>query len=454
MRPSFLEEGPPLSDTSAQMIIASLPLLAAHAPLMWRPPVLSVLSFALVLLAIALLPQLAPHQWERERWRALGMTVLAAPTVFWLGRVQPQMLGHALLEYLRFMALITALYVTAGGIALTLPPLHRTSRRVAALAVGACLASLIGTTGASMLLLRPFLKACPDSKQHAFRVVYFILIVSNVGGLLTPLGDPPLYLGFLGGVPFFWTLTLFWPWLVGLATLLLCFWLQDFWATRRDLLIGKPASSLTFKGTQNLLCLALVLFIVLAPSIVSLPTGVSEVLLALISIVSWLVTPRSLREEACFDWAPLREVGLLFAAIFLTMPPSLALLAYVAPSLPLNASPDFFWASGLVSSCLDNAPTYLTFVGAAAAKLHAGALTPGALLAAGRQGENYLTAISIGSVVMGGLTYIGNGPNLMVRAVAQAEGIATPSFLGYFVRAGLLLLPLLMFVATYFLDLA
>ena len=400
-----------------------------------------VAPFALLLLAIAVLPLAAPHFWERNRSKAIVCAVLGVPVVGWCIANDASLLGHAAHEYVSFILLIGALYVISGGILLTgdLPatPLVNT----AFLAVGAVLANFIGTTGASMLLIRPVLRTNSERRLTRHLPVFFIFIVSNAGGLLTPLGDPPLFLGFLRGVPFEWTLSL-WPiWLVVNGALLTLFFAWDSLAWRRESKadLARDAAEvrpLRLTGAVNFAWLALVL-------VAAFPSSPwRELLLVAATLGSVLSTPSRLRRDNGFTLGPVIEVAVLFAGIFATMIPALELLRSAGPALGIREPWQFFWLSGGLSSFLDNAPTYLTFFSLASGlgPPAEGAGLPVALL----------TAISAGSVLMGANTYIGNGPNFMVKAIAEAEGVRMPSFFGYMAYSALILLPIFGLVTLLF----
>jgi Na+/H+ antiporter NhaD/arsenite permease-like protein len=393
---------------------------------------LHILPFAAMLIGIAVLPILVPHRWEHPLAPAVLSAVCAIPAILdaalsgGLGEI-----GEGLEEYVSFIALIAALYITAGGIHISGNPRGTPRINTAFLAIGAVAASLIGTTGASMLLIRPVLDANRERKLKTHIVVFYILIVSNTGGLLTPLGDPPLYLGYLNGVPFFFTLRLFPAWLIAQALLLTMFFVWDrrMYAResaadlRLDVLDQTP---LRMDGTVNVgLALAIV-----AVAAAGTTAPWREVLFALVIATSLVVTPARVRAANTFHYGPLREVALLFLGIFITMVPALEALRHQAPNLPVGTTTGLFFLTGALSSALDNAPTYLIFANLAAERAGVGGDL--GLLAA--QAPDLLAAISIGAVFMGANTYIGNGPNLLVKAVAESAGdakVSMPNFLAY-----------------------
>ena len=424
------------------------------------------LPFAGMLLSMALLPLIAPQLWHHHfgKITAGWVFVFLAPFALVMG---PALAGAALVhtllaEYVPFILLLTALFTATGGIYVR-GNLHGTpALNTAILALGAVLASVMGTTGASMLLIRPLLRA-NDNRQHAVHVVvFFILIVSNAGGSLTPLGDPPLFLGFLKGVDFFWTLKHLLPetlFLVG--TLLTLFYLIDLWYYRREgVLSADPTPDdprLGVDGVVNFLPLLAIVGLVLTSgtwkpgiefsvmgTVVGLEQGVRDVALVGVTLASLALTPKAVRAANQFSWLPMKEVAKLFAGIFLTMIPVLAMLkagesgAFAAVARAVTGTDGqpvpwaYFWGSGLLSSFLDNAPTYLVFFNLAGGDPQALMTTLAPTLA----------AISAGSVFMGANTYIGNAPNFMVKAIAEERGVRMPSFFGYMAWSCSILLPL------------
>lgn len=388
-----------------------------EAPVPW----LAVAPFVILLLGIAILPLIRGHWWEKNRNKALFTALVAVPAAVWILFLRAPLLAHAAEEYVAFIILLGSLYVTAGGLVVRGEIRASPFANAGILAGGAILASLIGTTGASMLLIRPFLRAnrVRDGVRHL--PVFFIFIVSNAGGLLTPLGDPPLFLGFLRGVPFTWTLRLFPEWMFAVGVLITVFFAIDWWTFRQGggsaELDRKPVS---VAGLHNLIFLAMIV-----GSAAFLPAIAREGTMLAAAAGSLYTTRRELREENGFTYNPIAEVAILFLGIFITMQPALELLRALGPKLGVDTPGDFYWASGLLSSFLDNAPTYLTFFTIAQS-----VPLEGATLIAGVP-EPFLIAISLGAVLMGANTYIGNGPNFMVKAIADEAGFKTPSFFGY-----------------------
>jgi len=405
-------------------------------------PLYTVLPFILMLLAIAVLPLSTPHWWEQNRNKLLVASVLGLPIlVLYAGR-QPEALLRMGEEYLSFIVLLAGLYVISGGVLLRGDLVATPLTNTGFLAVGSVLASFVGTTGASMLLIRPLLQTNRERTRVKHTVVFFIFTVSNVGGMLTPLGDPPLFLGYLQGVPFTWTFRL-WPyWLLMTGLLLAAYFVWDstqyarepISAIRRDRAQREP---LRIRGAINALWLA---GVVLAVAFLREP--VREIaILALAGISLWR-TPREIRRANGFTSYPITEVAVLFFGIFLTMIPALELLRLRGAELGVTHPWQFFWATGVLSSFLDNAPTYLAFL----------ALGQGLGLANEVVGvpHTILVAISVGAVAMGANTYIGNAPNFMVKSIAEEAKVKMPSFFGYMLYSGLALFPLFVAVTIIF----
>jgi len=400
------------------------------------------LPFAGLLLAIAILPLAAPHFWDSNLRKLAVAGALALPVLSLYAQVRPGALGHAASDYVSFIVLLGGLFVISGGILLE-GDLQATTRTNAfLLGAGALFASFIGTTGASMLLIRPLLQTNRERKRVTHTVVFFIFLVSNIGGCLTPLGDPPLFLGYLAGVPFAWTLRLLPEWLFTVVLVLAVYVVWDrrerareaVADLKRDFYEVRP---LRIAGKDNLVLLAGVL-----AAVALLQAPWRELVILGLAWLSYSRTDRALHEANRFTFRPILEVAALFAGIFVTMLPALDLLRARGAELGVREPWQFFWASGMLSSFLDNAPTYLTFLALARGL----GLTPEV---AGVPHE-ILRAISLGSVFMGANSYIGNGPNFMVRAIAEERGVRMPSFGGYMVYSGAVLLPIFAIVTFVF----
>ena len=433
---------------------------ASQMSLLWGVP------FVGILLSIALCPLLTPVFWHHHFGKVSAAWALAFllpfALVFGPGLMTASLVHALLAEYIPFIILLTALYTVAGGIFIR-GNLHGSPQlNTGILALGAVLASVMGTTGASMLLIRPLIRANDNRKHAAHIVVFFIFIVSNAGGSLTPLGDPPLFLGFLKGIDFFWTVRHIFPetlFLVG--SLLAIFFFLDRWYYRNEGVLARDPTPDTprfgIDGAVNFWLLGVVVVLVLISGIwkpgisfdvagtdVGLPGLVRDIGLILVTLLSLKITAAKVHSDNQFTWGPMQEVAKLFAGIFLTIIPVIAMLragadgpfsAIVAAVTRPDGQPDpamYFWASGLLSSFLDNAPTYLVFfnlAGGDPAVLMTGLATT-------------LAAVSAGSVFMGANSYIGNAPNLMVKAIADDRGVKMPSFFGYMLWSGAVLIPL------------
>jgi Na+/H+ antiporter NhaD/arsenite permease-like protein len=439
-------------------------------------PLISILPFVVLLLTIAVAPLAVPHWWHSNRNKALVAALVALPVLLQLGIAVGEpgraVLGEKAHEYLGFIVVIGALFVITGGIriegSLSGTPLVNTG----VLGIGAVLANLLGTTGASVLLIRPLLRANKSRRRTTHIVVFFIFVVSNCGGLLTPIGDPPLLLGFLKGVPFEWTLRLWPQWLTASAVLLAVFnvWDQTIFdreererpgSQLEQVMIHEP---LRVRGGAAMASLIGVLVTIVsagraAAGGLAWPTGMQEGIIAMLAVTAYLATSREARERNAFTFGPLVEVAVLFAAIFVTMAPALEILnawsqgarTVLGMSFGVSQPWQFFWTAGAVSSVLDNAPTYLAFAASAAGLQGVPAHGPfiGALTL-DPETARILAAIATGSVFMGANTYIGNAPNFMVKAIAEENGIKMPSFFGYMAYSGGILLPIFVAITLLF----
>jgi Na+/H+ antiporter NhaD/arsenite permease-like protein len=429
-------------------------------------PVWTATPFVALLACVALLPILRGNWWHSNRNKTLVSMGLAVPTAIYLvaigGKTQGEsthLLWHEVGEFASFIVLLTSLYTIAGGIVLTgdIPAKPRTNTLF--LAVGAVLANFIGTTGASMVLIRPVLRINRQRRRRSHLPIFFIIIVSNTGGLLTPLGDPPLFLGFVQGVDFVWTLRLWPQWLFVNGLVLAAFHRWDVLAYRREPIEALRHDSairhrlrLSGLGVNGFLMLGVLLAVIaqsrtfgqkagqiLGAGDLTLQKPWGELAIVALTALSLLLTRRSLRRINGFAWGPMIEVAVLFAGIFVTMAPALALLHRHGPELNLTEAWQFFWLTGLLSAFLDNAPTYLTFATLASA--------PHDLRWLSANSPAILAAISCGTVFMGALTYVGNGPNFMVKAIAEEQRFKMPSFFGYMKYSFGILMPALV-VAT------
>lgn len=447
-------------------------------------PLWSVIPFVGILLSIAIAPLINEHWWHHNfpKVSAAWAIVFAVPYLFAYGGAAVHDILHIyLLDYIPFIILLWGLFTAGGGIVIKGTLAGTPAVNTVMILIGTLLASWMGTTGASMVLIRPLLRANKNRKSRVHIVVFFIFLVSNIGGSLTPLGDPPLFLGFLHGVPFFWTMNLL-PEMVGISVVLLAiFFVFDTIKYKKEAAEQSDApvpeaedrEPVRVEGLHNLIFLLGIMGAVLMSGVakfgdvtvlgihMTVQSIMRDVIIIVMGLLSLKFTAKELREANEFDWFPIKEVGYLFAGIFMTIVPALAILkagdkgalAFVVTAAKDEAS--YFWITGILSSFLDNAPTYLTFFTSALGKL---GLTEPQIAAALRTTEDayasiadpeklrlfvsYLKAISVGAVFMGANTYIGNAPNFMVRSIAEQNGVKMPSFFGYMAWSGAILMPL------------
>ncbi|MGZ5487876.1 MAG: sodium:proton antiporter [Candidatus Aminicenantales bacterium] len=401
----------------------------------------AIVPFVGLLLSIALLPLRAPHFWESHKNKALVAFLWSLPVAIYFLFNMPHELVLSLKDYASFLLLLTALFIISGGIVLRGDLKATPEVNTLILAIGAVLANFIGTTGASMLLIRPLLQTNSERKHTIHIPIFFIFLVSNIGGCLTPLGDPPLFMGLIKGVPFFWTLRLFPIWALMVGGVLLIFYVFDNMKYRqeecRDIIRDRQrVVPMRLAGTINFLWLAGVI------AAIFLPFPSREGVLILMAILSLLTTKRVCRTENKFTYNPILEVAILFAGIFVTMVPALLILNAHGADLGIVRPWQFFWATGSLSSFLDNTPTYLAFFSMAQGLgLNGDTLGIPSLM---------LKAISAGAVFMGANSYIGNGPNFMVKAIAEEYKLKMPSFFGYMAYSLAFLVPLYLVVTVIF----
>ncbi len=444
-------------------------LPGAEMSLWWALP------FAGILICIATGPVLYPHLWEHHygKFAAVWAAAVIIPMAVIFGWLPAaEVVAHTmLLEYVSFIILLFALFTIAGGILVT-GNIHGTPAvNAGLLLIGALMASVVGTTGASMIMIRPIIRANDNRPFNAHVIVFFIFLVSNIGGSLTPLGDPPLFVGFLRGVDFFWTTqNLVWEMLFVGGIVLAVFVVLDVWFHRREDGLPKikdptPDSSVAVRGLVNVPLLAGVIAAILmsaawkpgvAFTVLNVPVEAQnllrDVIILALAGLSLVVTRREFREANGFSWGPIKEVAKLFAAIFVCIIPVIAILragmdGALAPLVALVTGPDgqpnelaYFWTTGILSSFLDNAPTYLVFFELAGGNPQTLMTSLGLTL----------TAISAGAVFMGANTYIGNAPNFMVYAIAREQGVAMPSFFGYMLWSGAVLIPVFLLAGWVF----
>ncbi|WP_228350380.1 sodium:proton antiporter [Rhodocaloribacter litoris] len=438
------------------------------------PPVWLVLPFVAILLMIATGPLFYPHHWHHHYPKyAVGLgLVVVFYYIFGMGTVVP--VQHALDEYLSFIALVASLFIAASGIFVSINAKGTPRNNIILLFGASVIANLIATTGSAMLFIRSYMRL-NKGRLKAYHIIFFIFLVANVGGALTPIGDPPLFLGFLRGVPFFWTLTHVWYiWLPTTILILAVFYVFD----KRNKLEspdpepGKPILSL--QGTKSFFWVLLIILLVFVdpnvfpwvpspknlhlPFGFHLPLGIREIGMFLVAFLAYKTADREALAKNEFNFEPIREVGWLFLGIFATMQPALELISEFAQHHAEDLTVGmFYWGTGMLSGILDNAPTYLNFVAAAMGKFGLDVNLPAHVKdfalpeMAHPDSWHFLQAISVAAVFFGAMSYIGNAPNFMVKAIAEANGVETPSFMGYIVRYSIpILIPIYFVIYVIF----
>jgi Na+/H+ antiporter NhaD/arsenite permease-like protein len=411
-----------------------------------------MIPFGLLLLMIASMPFIHKHWWEENYSKVALFFAVLAISYYGFAREDWTTVLHTGHEYVSFMAMVVGLFVISGGIHIGTKggatPLLNTSF----LAAACVISNIIGTTGASMLLIRPWIRM-NKYRITEYHIVFFIFIVSNVSGCLTPIGDPPLFLGYLKGIPFFWTLEKFWSaWMVAVGLLLSIFYFVDrYYFLRAPERVRNEETDnevWSIRGKRNLIPLSLLLGAVF----IKAPIFLREILMFSAAAYSFWTTPKPIHQANHFNFAPVKEVAWLFLGIFATMMPALGYLQSHAASLGLDSPLKFYWITGLLSGALDNAPTYLTFLSACLG-LHGKSIeNPSDVLWLIQEKSLWVEAISLGAVFFGAMTYIGNGPNLMVKTIAEQSKVQVPSFFGYIVKYALpVLIPVIAIVGWIFL---
>jgi Na+/H+ antiporter NhaD/arsenite permease-like protein len=424
------------------------------------PETFMVLPFLILLLMIATGPLFYKHFWEHNY--PLISILLGSITViyyyFFLGDTHA--LFHTLAEYISFIALLSSLFVASGGILIKVDKKSTPMLNVIFLLFGAVISNVIGTTGASMLLIRPFIRINKD-RIAPYHIIFFIFIVSNIGGALTPIGDPPLFLGFLKGVEFFWVIRNVWHiWLPTLSLLLIIFYFIDSRNLKITTLEETFSNKIEIIGLKNLgYLLIIIISVFLDPGVISwvpglypLPFGIREIIMFSVVYFSYRYANKEALKSNEFDFEPIKEVAFLFVGIFATMIPALQLISYEAKLIGKELTPGvFYWATGVLSAFLDNAPTYLNFLSAEMGKFNLDMNNNIDVLKFEMEHPIYLAAISVAAVFFGAMTYIGNGPNFMVKSISERAGIPMPSFFIYLIKyACTILLPIFALVWIVF----
>jgi Na+/H+ antiporter NhaD/arsenite permease-like protein len=438
-----LEHFSPVRDSVAATI--SISQEAVHK----LPEPYMVLPFFILLLMIATGPIFYSHFWEHH-YPKISVLLGLIPVFYYLFFLKDTVsLLHSTAEYISFIALLGSLFIASGGILIRVEKKSTPLVNTIFLFIGAVLANIIGTTGASMVLIRPFIRL-NRNRIRPYHIVFFIFTVSNIGGSLTPIGDPPLFLGFLKGINFFWfAQNLWYIWLPTIALVLVIFYLTDMRNKYQGEDENTYSGKIVISGARNFIYLGIILISVfLDPAVISwipsfypLPFGIREIIMILVMVVSYKTADVKILRDNEFDFEPIREVAFLFIGIFATMVPALQLISYESKlyGQQLNAGV-FFWATGTLSAFLDNAPTFLNFLSAAMGKFSLDLANVAHVKDFLFADTIYLKAISTAAVFFGAMTYIGNGPNFMVKAISEKAGIEMPSFFAYLFRYGILIL--------------
>ncbi len=454
-------------NTEVVSILSETQEEAHHGPAAW-----SVIPFVALLLMIATGPLFYEHFWHKNYPYisiALGVIIVL---YYYFGLENHHSPVHSFFEYFQFIALLTGLFVASGGIMITVDKEAKPLTNVLILAIGGLIANIIGTTGASMLLIRPFIRL-NRNRVKAYHIIFFIFVVSNIGGSLTPIGDPPLFLGFLKGVPFFWTLTHnFVPWAFAITMILGLFYFYDK-RNKADFSYGEeqpePTGKVSIRGTRNFIWLAIVVAAVfLDPNVFPWVPAINyegqkfsfirEIIMLGAAFLSFKLADKMAIEGNGFSFEPIREVAFIFIGIFATMMPALEMVGNFAKSpegADLISHNTLYWGTGILSGFLDNAPTYINFLTAAMASTGASINNLQDVIGfANGEFRNSildLKAISVAAVFFGAMTYIGNGPNFMVKSIAEQVGIKMPSFFGYIIRFSIpVLIPIFILVWLIF----
>lgn len=424
-----------------------------------------LIPFIIMLLTIAIAPLVAGHWWEKNSNKLLYVLCLSIPTsiILFACGLGDNLLHQMLYDYIPFIVLLCALFVVTGGIKLTCDSVATPTVNTTMLFIGYALASFVGTTGAAMLLVRPLLEMNRDREHKIHTFFIFIVLVANCGGILTPLGDPPLFLLYLRGAPFTWFMEMYPQWVFIGAVVLIGYYLYDSWRYHRCETIGvrphhhyqdEEGFTINIRGAKNFVLLISIILSVAFLNPSYFPTMgehdapiyikfLREIVLLAIIGVSMRITKRKVREDNHFSWEPITEVAIIFIGIFVTMTPALLFLNENAEMFRLESAREFFYATGALSSFLDNAPTAVAFYTVAQGLDEIGVTVAGV-------SPEILQAISMGAVFFGAMTYIGNGPNFMVKAIAEKEGVRMPSFFAYIALALVTLLPIYALVEYLF----
>lgn len=437
------------------LLLNSTPLFASGGGTV--PPTYTVIPFVLLLLLIATGPLFFHHFWEHH-YPKISIALGAIIVVYYLAVLHDSLsLLHSLAEYLSFIALLASLFVASGGILIKVDKPATPMLNTLLLLFGAVIANVIGTTGASMLLIRPFMKI-NEGRIKPFHIIFFIFLVSNVGGALTPIGDPPLFLGFLRGVEFFWFVENIWYiWLPTILAIAGIYYVFDHLDLKKSVYQERDyTKTIEFKGLKNLAYLVIILVSVFidpkvmswVPSLHPFPFGIREIIMFSVVYASFKTADKNILKQNGFNFEPIKEVAYLFVGIFATMIPALQIIAHEANVMgdKLDAG-IFYWATGVLSAFLDNAPTYLNFLSAELGKFGLDVNVAQQVREFMNEYPLYLRSISVAAVFFGAMTYIGNGPNFMVKSIAESSGVKMPSFFAYLFKYAIpILIPIYLIV--------
>ncbi len=413
---------------------------------------LIIIPFIVLLLSLALFPVAAPKWWHKN-YPKLSIILAVTVIIYYLFAADGiEKLTHAILDYISFIALLFSLFVVSGGIFIKIKGKSTPLRNAVLLGLGSVISNIFGTTGASMLLIRPYL----DSNKYRIRpyhVIFFIFLIGNIGGSLTPIGDPPLLLGFIKGVPFFWVSEhLIYVWLFATVLLISVFFIFDYrnfrkvrHALQHD--IEEEGEKVTVLGYRNLLFLG----ILVASVFLQKPLFLREVIMAAVAFVSYKMTPKDIHERNHFNFEPIKEVAYLFFGIFVTMIPALAYMSVNSKSFGLDNVHSVYWFTGILTSFLDNAPTYMNFLTGSMGAFGLAAGRAEDVVRFSVEHPEFLKAISVSAVFFGAMTYIGNAPNFMIKSIAEHKGVKMPGFFEYMYKYSIIiLLPLFFLVWVVF----
>jgi len=444
-----------ISDSTSAVTLSENSHAEGHLPSFFM-----VIPFIILLAMIATGPLFYHHFWEKN-YPIISILLGLITVVYYIIFLKDtHSLLHTAAEYLSFIALLSSLFVASGGILIQVDKKSTPWLNAGILLFGAVIANVIGTTGASMLLIRPFIKINRD-RIKPYHIIFFIFLVSNIGGALTPIGDPPLFLGFLRGVEFFWVIQHVWYiWLPAILLVTLIFIVVDSRNVSTAETSEKFSGKIEFKGIKNVFYLLVIVISVFidpavmswVPSLSPLPFGIREIIMFAMVVIAYRTADEKILKANEFDFEPIKEVAYLFVGIFATMIPALQLISHESNVLGEKLTPGiFYWATGILSSFLDNAPTYLNFLSASLGKYGMNVNLPSEVSGFAQLHPIYLSAISVAAVFFGAMTYIGNGPNFMVKSISERSGIKMPSFFGYLIKYSFpILIPIFIIVWLVF----